>query len=138
MNISKNNISTLSPNEVFVYGANEAGIHGAGGAYLAYSQFGAKWGKYGYDGQAYGIPTKSDTYRVLTVNEIMYHVHVFIQCVKAHPDKDFLLTEIGCGLAGYNPSDIAPLFRAAIDLPNLYFPQRFADILSTYNIVEES
>jgi hypothetical protein len=129
MKIASNNIQSLLPNQVFVYGDNEAGIHGAGAAKIAYEKFGAKWGQYRFNGQAYGIPTKSAGFRVLTIPEIKLHVDTFLLFVKDRPDLEFLLTEVGCGFSGFKPEDIAPLFYEAINLPNLAFPQRFIDVL---------
>ena len=102
-------IEKLDPNEVFVYGANEAGRHGRGAARQAL-KFGAKYGQYGYNGQTYGIPTKDKDLNVLSIDRIGQHVKVFLEFAESRPDLTFLVTEIGCGLAGYEVKDIAPLF----------------------------
>lgn len=123
--MSQDNIIDLQPNEVFVYGANEAGIHGAGAAKIAYEKFGARWGQYGLNGQSYGIPTKSADFRILRPLEIRKHIHDFWVFADKHRELTFLVTQIGCGYAGYTPKEIAPLFRACLQLQNVYLPLSF-------------
>lgn len=134
--ITPDNIQELKPNEIFVFGSNLSGIHGGGAAKLAHQKFGAKWEEgVGLFGQSYAIPTKSrGIARTLTLGEIRPHVDNFLSfCEMQYIGNKvtFLVTEIGCGLAGYNPIDIAPMFRyAAITLDNIYLPKRFWDILN--------
>jgi hypothetical protein len=127
MRITPNNITKLKPNEIFVFGSNESGIHGAGAAKLAREQFGAILGKgYGLQGQSYAIPTKGPYAQyVLNLDKIQTFVNKFIEFSKTRPDLIFLVTEIGCGLAGYKPKDIAPLFKDAQELENIYLPEKF-------------
>jgi hypothetical protein len=96
--------------------------------------WGAKWGQAsGLQGRTYGIPTKDSTItRTLSVREIEPYVFEFIQFAKANPGLEFLVTEIGCGLAGYGPKDIAPLFQDALDIPNIILPARFIRILDGF------
>lgn len=122
-------ITHLKPHEVFVFGDNEAGRHGAGAAKTAFDKFGAKWGKVGHYGQSYGIPTKSATLKTLGTKKIAEYVDKFIEYAIKRHDLDFLVTEIGCGLAGYEPKDIAPLFKKAQHVANIYLPQSFINIL---------
>jgi hypothetical protein len=124
--ITPENITKLKENEVFVFGSNEGGKHGKGAAKSALS-WGAKWGQAsGLQGRTYGIPTKdSSVRRVLSVAEIKSYVDDFIEFAKSRPDLIFLTTEIGCGLSGYKPKDIAPLFKNAIIVDNIYLPERF-------------
>lgn len=134
MNITPENIQTLKENEVFVFGSNEAGIHGAGAAKLALDKFGAKFGQmFGMQGQSFAIPTKDMTIQTLP----LYKIHLYIQVAEAHfigsPTKIFLVTEIGCGLAGYTPEDIAPLFKSSYQLTNVYMPKRFWEIYNGRN-----
>lgn len=126
MRISPNDITQIQHNEVFVFGSNESGRHGKGAAKTALT-WGAIWGQAeGLQGKTYGIPTKDKTIRrVLTVLEIKYYVDRFIEFAKHHPELKFYVTEIGCGLSGYKPKDIAPLFRDALDIENIYLPARF-------------
>lgn len=124
--ITSDNISGLSENQIFVFGSNEGGKHGAGAAKTALT-WGAKWGQaQGLQGRTYGIPTKdSSIRRVLSTDEIKPYVDNFIEFAKNNPHLTFLVTEIGCGLAGYKPKDIAPLFEGAVDVENIHLPQRF-------------
>lgn len=99
---------------IFVFGSNEAGIHGAGAAKHAHQKLGAIWGKpEGHYGDTYAIPTKSATLRTLRRSEIAEYVARFIAYAKEHPEMTFQVTRIGCGLAGFNDGDMAPLFGDA-------------------------
>lgn len=120
------NIENLHEGQIFVFGSNEGGKHGAGAAKTALT-WGAKWGQaQGLQGRTYGIPTKdSSIRRTLSVNEIKPYVDNFIQFAKENPEMVFLVTEIGCGLAGMKPKEIAPLFVEAIDINNIHLPARF-------------
>ena len=104
----------MSEQAVFVFGSNRAGIHGAGAAKFAREQRGAEYGVgEGRTGNAYGIPTKDECVCTLPLNEIAKHVRQFIRYAVDNPDVLFQVTPIGCGLAGYTPTDIAPMFRDA-------------------------
>ena len=119
-------ITHVKPNEVFVFGSNLSGRHGKGAAKTALG-FGAKWGQAaGIQGKTYGIPTKDASIRrTLTIDEIKPYVDDFIEWAKYHTGNIFYVTEIGCGLAGYKPKDIAPLFKDAFPLQNVFLPERF-------------
>jgi len=129
MNISPDNITKLNDNEIFVFGSNEAGIHGAGAAKLAREKFGAIGGEgFGLQGKSYAIPTKDYDIITLNLNRIALYVKAFLVEAYRHSDLNFLVTEIGCGLAGYKPEDIAPLFKGASE--NVFLPKKFVDILT--------
>ena len=114
-------ITTLGENEIFVFGSNLAGMHGGGAAYIALKKFGAKLGQgVGLQGQSYAIPTMQGG-----VETIAPYVNEFIAFAREHPELHFLVTRIGCGIAGFDASDIAPLFRAATDIPNISLPRDF-------------
>lgn len=114
-------ISELKPNEIFVFGSNLAGMHGGGAARTARLHFGAVMGNGdGPQGQSYAIPTMQGG-----VDTIRPYVDKFISYAKAHPDETFLVTPIGCGIAGFFPTDIAPLFRDAVDVKNIHLPKSF-------------
>lgn len=119
-------ITKLKDNEIVVFGSNLAGRHGRGAAKQALG-FGARWGQAtGLQGKSYGIPTKdANIRRVLTVAEIKPYVEDFITFAQANPHLTFLVTEIGCGLAGYMPKNIAPLFKRALTINNIKLPERF-------------
>lgn len=125
MRIASNHIVTLQPNEIFVFGSNLAGRHAGGAAYLAYKRFGAIWGQgVGLQGQSYAIPTMQGG-----VETIKPYVDEFIEFAEQHPSKTFLVTEIGCGIAGFTVAEIASLFEQAKEVENIYLPQRFWEVL---------
>ena len=117
-------ISELKPNEIFVFGSNLQGAHGGGAAWLAYDKFGAVWGQgVGLQGQSYGIPTMQGG-----VETIEPYVTEFIRFAKAHPELTFLVTRIGCGIAGFTPEQIAPLFYDALEVENILLPEDFVRV----------
>ena len=102
------------PDNVFVFGSNESGIHGAGAAAFAYHKKGAKLGQgLGLAGESFAIPTKDWTIGEVNTDIIEFYVKRFIEFAKLNPQTTFQVTAIGCGLAGYRHSDIAPMFRQA-------------------------
>lgn len=99
---------------IFVFGSNLAGIHGAGAALHARKHCGAIYGQgIGLQGNSYGIPTKDLRIRTLPLHDIDHYVDNFIDFAIGHPEMTFQVTRIGCGLAGYTDSDIAPMFKYA-------------------------
>ena len=119
--ITPDNIRKLNDNEVFVFGSNLAGMHAGGAARVAVNQFGAIMGQgVGLQGQSYAIPTMQGG-----VNTILPYVEEFIRFADCHPELTFLVTKIGCGIAGFRPSEIAPLFAGAINVPNIHLPMDF-------------
>lgn len=99
---------------IFVFGSNEAGRHGAGAALAAYREHGAVYGNgNGIQGNSYAIPTKDHSIKTLPLNKIKGYVDSFIKFATLNPDMKFNVTRIGCGLAGYEDADIAPLFKKA-------------------------
>lgn len=118
-------ITSLAENEIFVFGSNLAGSHGGGAARLAYEHFGAVWGQgVGLQGQSYAIPTMQGG-----VETIKPYVDEFIRFAKENRHLTFLVTRIGCGIAGFRDGEIAPLFKGALDVENIVLPQEFAEIL---------
>ena len=119
-------IETLEPNQVFVFGSNLAGEHAGGAARTAVRKFGAVWGQgVGLQGQSYAIPTMQGG-----VDTIRPFVDEFIEFAAQHPEMTFLVTRIGCGIAGFTPGEIAPLFARAVALPNVCLPKSFWIILN--------
>ena len=119
-------ITRLAADEVFVFGSNLAGMHGGGAARMAYEHFGAEWGVgVGPTGQCYAIPTMQGG-----IDTIRPYVDEFIVFAKQHSDKRFLVTRIGCGIAGFADEEIAPLFREALAIPNIALPQLWHSILA--------
>ncbi len=123
--ISPEFITQLADNEIFVFGSNLAGMHGGGAARVALMRFGAIMGQgVGLQGQSYAIPTMHGG-----VDVIKPYVDEFIDFAVQHPELKFLVTAIGCGIAGFTVEEIAPLFRKACTVENVYLPERFWDVL---------
>jgi len=129
MKYTPEDIQKLEPNQIFVYGSNSAGYHGAGAARLANLKFGAKYGKIGLVGQSYGLCTKDKNIKTLPLEDIRHEIAVFVSVATAHPHLEFLCTAIGTGLAGYTVEEIARLFRDFILPPNIIFPESFHKII---------
>lgn len=118
-------INKLAYNEVFVFGSNLAGRHGGGAARIAMDKFGAIWGQgTGLQGQSYAIPTMQGG-----VETIKPYVDDFINFAREHGELLFYVTRIGCGIAGFNDKEIAPLFEGAINLKNVYLPKSFVGVI---------
>ena len=111
-------ITELQPNEIFVFGSNLEGMHGGGAARIACSKFGAKMGQgVGLQGQSYAIPTMQGG-----VETIRPYVDDFIAFAKQHTELTFLVTRIGCGIAGFRDEEISPLFAQAHNIDNIVLP----------------
>lgn len=127
-------IFALASNEIFVFGSNLNGHHAGGAARAALRNFGAIWGQgVGLQGKCYAIPTMQGP-----VKTIRPYVEEFIAFAKENSSLKFLVTPIGCGIAGFRPAEIAPLFKAALDLDNVILPRPFADILTGNPTIAET
>lgn len=116
--ISPAKISKLSDGEIFVFGSNLQGRHHGGAARTAYEKFGAEWGVGdGPTGKCYAIPTMHGG-----IDQIKPYVDKFLQYAKENPMKRFLVTRVGCGIAGFTDEEIAPLFAEALEIPNIALP----------------
>lgn len=114
MNSTAEMITSLKPNEIFVFGSNMNGEHLGGAARYAYDHFGAIWGQgEGMQGQSYALPTMGYKMNTYSNSMLSRNIETFFYIAKSMPDKTFLLTKVGCGIAGRIESDIAPLFRKA-------------------------
>lgn len=119
-------IDDLQENQVFVFGSNLAGMHGGGAARIARLRFGAVMGNgVGMQGRSYAIPTMQGG-----TETIRPYVNDFIAYAKEHPELTFLVTPIGCGIAGFEPEDIAPLFELASNVENIWLPKSFWEVLT--------
>ena len=128
-NIAADRIDILEEHEIFVFGSNLAGRHGGGAARAANMKFGAEWGVgVGLTGQSYAIPTMQGG-----VETIKPYVDEFIRFAQANPGLKFLVTRIGCGIAGFKDEEIAPLFDKAMQVPNIYLPETFFKILQIHD-----
>lgn len=133
MRVSEKHIDKLEDDEVFVFGSNTEGMHAGGAARMAMN-WGAVYGKaFGLQGKTFAIPTVDYTRSgKMSVDEIKKYVDEFLDFTIKNKDKKFLVTEIGCGIAGFKVSEIAPLFRKALEYSNVYLPERFINYLK-YN-----
>ena len=119
-------LECLGKNEIFVFGSNLSGLHAGGAARVALNRFGAVWKQgEGLQGNSYAIPTMQGG-----VETIKPHVDRFIEFAKSRPELTFYVTRIGCGIAGFDDEEIAPLFQQALRVPNIRLPRQFVDCLS--------
>ena len=119
-------IRELRDNEIFVFGSNLAGMHGGGAARVAFENFGAKMGVgVGPTGRCYAIPTMQGG-----VETIRPYVDDFAVYAKQHPEQRFLVTRIGCGIAGFTDEEIAHLFRECMNQDNVTLPKSFWEVLN--------
>ena len=118
-------ITELKLNEIFVFGSNMQGRHNGGAAAIARRRFGAVRGVgVGMQGQSYAIPTMHGG-----IQDIKPFVNDFIIYAKEHPEYLFLVTRIGCGIAGFSEKEIAPLFTECLGAENIILPKSFVDLL---------
>lgn len=117
-------ISSLQPGQIFVFGSNAQGMHAGGAARFALDRFGAIWGQgEGIQGQSYAIPTMEG------LESTRSAITRFINYANQHHELTFLVTPIGCGIAGYSAYDIAPFFCQALEMTNVYLPESFLKVL---------
>lgn len=125
MRYTPENITGLGPDEIFVFGSNLQGIHAGGAARVAHKRFGAIMGQgVGMQGQSYAIPTMQGG-----VETIRPYVDDFLDLADEWDQNTFLVTRIGCGIAGFTDEEIAPLFDRALDMYNVVLPKSFVEIL---------
>lgn len=118
--VTPDKINHLKEGQIFVFGSNAMGHHGGGAAYTAMQKFGAIYGQGdGLQGQSYAISTMEG------MEPMRENVDRFIKFAKQHPELTFLVTRIGCGIAGYEVREVAPLFTAAVDVENIWLPKDF-------------
>lgn len=119
------NITSLDKDEIFVFGSNLRGLHHRGAARIAHERFGAIMGQgVGLQGQSYAIPTMQGG-----VETIKPYIDEFIELAREWDQTTFLVTRIGCGIAGFTDEQIAPLFAEALKLYNVVLPKSFVDVI---------
>lgn len=119
-------ITALEPKQIFVFGSNLEGHHAGGAALRAFESFGAEWGiGEGLTGSCYALPTLDEKMLKLGSGELHCVKHAFYRCVRAHPDLTFLLTKVGCGIAGYEELLIRKLFEDASKYKNIVLPEEW-------------
>ena len=115
-------------NMIFVFGSNLSGIHGAGAARFALNKMGAKYGQgIGLQGQSYALPTKGINISFMPLEEVEVHIDAFKDFAMDHPNVEFQVTQVGCGLAGFTKEQIAPLFKSSPS--NCYFDLEWQPLL---------
>lgn len=124
--VTPHQISHIKSNEVFVFGSDLRGLHCGGTAYQALRSYGAVLGQgVGPQGRCYAIPTI-----VGGLANIMPYVQDFIHYASVHSQQVFLVTPVGCGIAGFTPEEIAPLFHMAKDVENIFLPREFWEVIA--------
>lgn len=122
--VTPDKITDLDPNEIFVFGSNKSGLHLGGAAAFALENFGAEMGVgEGLTGQCYALPTMEG------IESFKEAVDKFEECVKEYPKLEFLITAVGCGIAGYTPEEVAPLFKRISTYSNVSLPISFWNVL---------
>lgn len=115
-------ITELAENEIFVFGSNVQGMHGGGAAWYANQHFEAEWGVgEGLTGRSYALPTMEGE------ASLCHAVKNFTECARTRKELTFMVTAVGTGIAGYSPKQVAPLFKEAAALENVYLPKVFWD-----------
>lgn len=126
--VAPDNIDFLKSEQIFVFGSNKEGQHYGGAAAYAHKYFHAEWGVgEGITGLCYALPTMEG------IVEMDNAVQRFTEHALDDPDHNYLVTAVGCGIAGYTPDEVAPMFLEAAALPNVYLPQCFWDVIDKYN-----
>lgn len=117
-------VNVLADGEIFVFGSNIHGAHMGGAARTAMEKFGAVWGMgEGLQGRSYAIPTMEG------LDNLAPAVQRFTSFARQHQELKFLVTAIGCGIAGYQAGEIAPMFLEAARLPNVFLPMSFWEVI---------
>lgn len=128
------NFFDFPKNTIVLVGTNESGIHGAGFAKYCRMLGGLQLKQsFGFSGNCFGIPTKDWFIQSLPIEMIRFYVNRFIEFARYDIKTTYWVTKIGCGLAGYTPEQIAPLFKDCINLENVWLPQEFWNNLTKTN-----
>lgn len=129
MKTTPSNITKLEDNQVFVFGSNMNGNHAGGAARTAVKNFGAIEGQaIGIQGQSYAIPTLDADMDKISLDDLLIHINNFKSFANANPEKEFIVTKIGCGIAGFDEDEIKPLVHCLIGLPNVLLPEGWNSI----------
>lgn len=122
--ITPSKIIDMNDGEIFTFGSNVRGCHAGGAARYALDKLGAIWGQgEGLQGKCYAIPTMEG------IVSMKAAIDRFIEYAGKHPELKFYVTPIACGIAGYKPEEIAPMFYDAVGLPNVYLPLSFWKVI---------
>lgn len=140
MRITPEEIVEIEEDEVFVFGSNESGIHGSGAARFAHKFLGAVFFQgFGPAGKTFALPTKDWEIESLPLETIQGYVDRFLAYTQTEAGKPltFLVIKVGCGLAGFTPEQIAPMFAKAVDMKNVFLPEEFWKILLKDELTED-
>lgn len=122
-------INYLKSNEIFVFGSNEGGQHYGGAAMAAFCYFGAEWGlPFGLSGRTFAIPTLTKDYKKLDKESLKSYIKKFFEFVKENKQYTFILTKIGCGIAGFTTNEIKDIIWDVVgeNMPiNVVYPIEF-------------
>lgn len=133
MRVTPEKLTDIGREDNILIGTNEAGIHGAGIARYAYDHWGASLGQgFGPMGNCFGLPTKDWEIQSLPLDVINNYVERYIdwtQLLRNYKWKNYV-TQVGCGLAGFTPEEIAPMFAKCIKYNNIWLPQSFIDVIN--------
>jgi hypothetical protein len=103
-------ITFLKENQIFVFGSNLAGRHAGGAALYAKEHFGAEEGiGEGLTGQCYAFPTLG-FHNKRSRRDLETSVYKFFDAARKNPEKEFLMTTVGTGIAGYSHEEMKTLF----------------------------
>jgi hypothetical protein len=128
LRITPENLDILGPKDRVIVGTNESGLHGAGIALKAYKDWNLMPGQgFGPSGSCFGIPTKDWHVQTLPLFIIKQYIGRYINWVRKNPQYIHYVTKVGCGLAGYEIQDIAPMFEELKLFKNVWMPQEFRD-----------
>jgi hypothetical protein len=135
--VTPEKITKLTKGQIMVFGSNMTGSHDGGAAKTALDNFGAVYGQpLGLQGQSYAVPTLDENRKQLSLERIQLSVNELAIACTNYPKSIFLITEVGCGIAGFTPEQIAPLFREFMAIDNCTLPQSFIDILNKTVVVK--
>lgn len=114
--------------DIFVFGSNLLGIHKKGAALTALQKHGAILGQgIGLQGNSYAIPTKESPVKSLDLIQINKFIADFLNYAYYTSEHVYHVTQVGCGLAGFHPHEIAPMFRLVKFMTNVRITKEFAD-----------
>lgn len=133
-------IEKLEPNQIFVFGSNTEGRHGAGAALWARVNAGAVYNQpYGFHGTAcYSIVTKDLTMNVhpsVSEEHIVNQIKWLYAIARTMPYKEFIIAYSGMrpNLNGYTNMQMAKMFHDAADsseIPdNIIFEKKFWELV---------
>ncbi|WP_455570511.1 A1S_2505 family phage non-structural protein, partial [Bacteroides eggerthii] len=127
--LTPDNIQELTENQIFVFGSNMNGNHAGGAARLAVEKFGAVMGQAeGIQGQSYAIPTLDKDMQKIAEEELTTYLGNFREFTEEHSEKEFLLTAIGTGIAGFDTNYMAYMILRANLPDNVTLPKEFTKI----------